>query len=390
MKIGVDATCWQNRRGYGRHIRALFRALLDLDVENSYTFFVDSRQETESIPSTAQLLFVSTSTPTALAAASDGRRSLSDMWQVSQSIARSGCDLLIFPTVYSFVPVFCGAKKIVMIHDIIAEKYPQLTLPSRTAQWAWKAKVALGRWQADAIATVSEYSRQGIADHFNIESDKIFVVNNAGDPIFRVVDQIQITPEMATVGINQSSRYVVYVGGFAPHKNLEMLVEAFAQIIREYELENVKLVLVGEYKKEVFHSYAGLIQEQVARLHITDRVIFTGYLPDEQLVHLLNMADVLVLPSLIEGYGSPAVEAAACGCPIIATQESPLPGILGQGGRYIDPRKPEDLRKSLTEVLTTTRIRQEMGQAGLIATSNLTWDTAAHQMLSIIHHMESK
>ena len=384
MKIGVDATCWQNRRGYGRHIRALFSALLNIDAENSYTFFVDSKQETETIPPSANLMFVSASTPTALAAASDGRRTLSDMWQVSRAISNSDCDLLIFPTVYSFVPVFCRAKKIVMIHDIIAEKYPQLTLPSRAAQWAWKAKVALARWQADAIATVSEYSRRGIADHFKIDSNEIFVVGEAGDPIFRVVEQIQITPEMANIGIEQTTRYVVYVGGFAPHKNLTMLVETFAQLIKQDKFENIKLVLVGENQKEVFYSYADFIQAQIAELGITEQVIFTGYLPDEQLVHLLNMAAVLVLPSLIEGYGLPAVEAAACGCPVIATQESPLQEILGNGGRYIDPRKPKDLRYALTEVLANASIRQEMSRAGLEATSNLTWDAAAHQMLDLI------
>lgn len=388
MKIGVDATCWQNKRGYGRHIRALFRALLNIDNENVYTFFTDSEQATETIPSNAHLMVVSTSAPTALAAAADGRRSLPDMWQVSRAVSGSGCDLLIFPTVYSFVPVFCRAKKIVMIHDIIAETYPQLTLPSRTAQLAWKVKVALARWQGDAIATVSEYSRQGIAKHFNIDPARIFVVGEAGDPIFRIVDKIVITSEMATLNINEKGRYVVYVGGFAPHKNLSVLIDSFAQLTLRNEFKDVKLVLVGEYKKEVFYSYAGRIRDKVIAHGIADRVIFTGYLPDEQLVHLLNMAEVLVLPSLIEGYGLPAVEAAACGCPVIATQESPLPDILGEGGRYIDPLKPEQLTKALLEVLGSATVRQAMGLAGYRATRNLTWDAAAYQLLNVIHKIK--
>ena len=157
MHISVDATCWQNARGYGRHTRALLSALVRIDAQNHYTFFMDSTEKSENLPARADVRLVESSLPTALAASSNGRRSVHDMWRMSHALSSSCCDLLLFPTVYSYVPVFNRSKKLMMIHDIIAEKYPELTLPKITAQLFWRTKVAFARWQADAIVTVSDY-----------------------------------------------------------------------------------------------------------------------------------------------------------------------------------------------------------------------------------------
>lgn len=384
MRIGVDATCWQNKRGYGRQARSLLRAMVRLDTESRYVFFLDSPEHSASLPPEAEVRLVRSSTPTVLAASSDGHRSIRDMWDMSRALSGSDLDLLFFPTVYSYVPVFSRAKKIVMIHDIIAETFPELTLPSRVARLFWKAKVTLGRWQADALVTVSDYSRQGILKQFKVAPDRVFVVGEASDPIFRVLEEPRLTPYLASLGITCNGRTIVYVGGFSPHKNLEALVAVFAGITSKGQFPDTSLVMVGEYKREVFHSYFGVIKQQIEDLGLTDRVLFTGFLPDDELVVLLNLSTVLVLPSLMEGFGLPALEAAACGCPVIATTASPLPSLLGEGGLYIDSSGSEDLRVALTRVLASENLRRRMREAGLFAASQLTWDGAARQMLSLI------
>jgi glycosyltransferase involved in cell wall biosynthesis len=387
MHIGIDATCWQNTRGYGRHTRALLSTLVRLDAENRYTFFMDSTDNLETMPPEAEVWLVRTSAPTAVAASADGHRSLLDMWRMSRAMSKPCFDLLLFPTVYSYLPVFSRAKKVVMIHDVIAEKYPRLTLPSRTARLSWKAKVALGRWQADAIVTVSDYSRQRILEHLKIAPERVFVVGEASDPIFRVLDNPLPTSSLTSMSITAHSRIVVYVGGFGPHKNLEALVTVFAKLVSQAAFSDVRLVMVGEYKEEVFHSYFETIKKQVEGLGIADRVIFTGYLQDEELVILLNLSTLLVLPSLMEGFGLPAIEAAACGCPVIATTVSPLPTLLGNGGIYVNPSNPEALGEALARVLDSESLRREMRQAGLAAARRLTWDAAARQMISLMQKM---
>lgn len=385
MNIGVDATCWQNKRGYGRHARSLLTALIKRDSENRYVLFVDSEEGLEAIPQGAEVHLVrSTTAPTAVAASSNGHRSAADMWRMAHSLSAANVDVLLFPTIYSYLPVVSRAKKITIIHDVIAEKYPTLTMPSRQSRLFWKTKVALGRWQADAVATVSDYSRRAIVEHFGMPAERVHVVGEASDPIFRVLDNPRLTSRLKSLGLTETQRTVVYVGGFSPHKNLETLVSVFAKLAARPSFEDVRLVLVGEDKKEVFHSYAGTIKRQIEELGLGGRAMFTGYLSDEELVVLLNLATVSVLPSLMEGFGLPAIEAAACGCPVIATKESPLPSLLGEGGLYFDPQQPEELEVALTRVLESATIRQRMGDAGHKAAGYLTWEAAADQMMSLI------
>jgi len=384
MRIGVDATCFQNKRGYGRQGRGLLIALVQLDRENKYTLFSDSKENLEVIPPQAEVRLVTTSAPTAVSASSSGHRSVYDMWRMSRAMSKKDFDLLLFPTVYSYVPVLNRTKKVVIIHDVIAEHYPQFTLPSPSARLFWKTKVALGRWQADAIVTVSEYSRQCILRYFKLAPEHVFVVGEASDPIFRTLDNPQPTKQLNSMGINGAHRTIVHVGGFSPHKNLEALVAVFAKLVSRKTFSDIRLVMVGETEKEVFHSYFPTIKKQAVDLGVSDRVIFTGYLPDQELVVLLNLSTVLVLPSLMEGFGLPAIEAAACGCPVIASTASPLPTLLGDGGLYIDPSKPEELEVALTRVMESESFRQQMREAGLATARQHTWEGAAHQMMMVI------
>jgi glycosyltransferase involved in cell wall biosynthesis len=357
--------------------------MVPLDAANDYTFFMDSNELSESVPKEAKVRLLRPSVPTSVAASASGNRSLFDMWRVARALSSHEIDVLLFPTIYSFVPTITRAKKIVVIHDVIAETYPDLTVPRRTARLLWNLKVSLGRRQADAIVTVSEYSRRCIVNRFGLPPDRVFVVSEASDPVFRPLKNAQITPALKAAGVPEGRPMIVYVGGFSPHKNLEVLIDAFSKLCGHATYADTVLVMVGEYRKEVFHSYYGTLAAQVQKLGLNGRVIFTGFLPDEELVVLLNMATVLALPSLMEGFGLPAVEAAACGCPVIATEESPLPELLEGGGIFIDPHK-DHLDAALETVLGSQAVRERMRVAALHAASRLTWKAAAHQMMNVI------
>jgi glycosyltransferase involved in cell wall biosynthesis len=303
---------------------------------------------------------------------------------MNRAMSAPNLDLVLFPTIYSFVPVFSRAKKIVMIHDVIAETFPNLTVPRIAARILWKAKVAMGRWQADAIVTVSEYSRKGILEHFGLPPERVSIVGEACDSIFGVLENPRPTDRLQSLGIVKGQRYIVYVGGFSPHKNLESLVAAFAKVSHE---SDVRLVMVGEHEKEVFHSYFETIIQRVEDLGLTERVVFTGYLPDAELVVLLNLSTVLVLPSLMEGFGLPAIEAVACGCPVIATSASPLPTLLGESAVYVDPTRPEQLHRALASVLASEVLQQKMRATGRETVTRFTWEIAAEQMMRVIYRV---
>jgi glycosyltransferase involved in cell wall biosynthesis len=413
MHIAVDAAAWGNQRGYGRQARALFSVLVELDKNNCYTFFVDSPDYLPGLPPGTDFRLVKTDQPAAQAASASGRRSLADLWRMSRALSAPGFDLVIFPTVYSYVPVISCAKKLVFIHDTIPEKFPELTFANRTARAFWQIKHALARRQADVIVTVSEYSKRCLVETLHLSPECIFVVGEASDPVFQALPApalsegltnrtglravfASIVPnrKQSPSGAKQSPgepgpRLIVYVGGFGPHKNLTTLVDAFAGLNKNPTYGDCCLVLVGEYKNEVFFSYYDQIRSQIAASGLAERVIWTGFLPDEELVVLLNQAAVLVLPSLMEGFGLPAIEAAACGCPVIATQESPLPELLGAGGLYIDPGRPEALEAALVRVLDSPELRREMSAAGLAAAARLTWEAAAGELLGVIEQAVS-
>lgn len=305
---------------------------------------------------------------------------------MSRAMARADLDCLLFPTVYSYVPVRTRAYKIVVVHDIIPEKFPGYTFPTLAGRFNWKLKSFLARRQAGLILTVSEYSRRAIVDFFGEAPERVKVVGEAGDPIFRVLDNPAPGERVSRLGIRAGDPLMVFVGGFSPHKNLSGLLDAFARLAGKWE--KLRLVLVGDYQFDAFHSCYQEVRKRAAQPPLRDRVILTGYLPDEDLVQLLNLATVLALPSYMEGFGLPAIEAAACGLPVVATRESPLPELLGEGGLYIDPRDPQSLEAALERVLGDSALRRRMSEHGLSAAAALSWNRAAQQLLAIFDQVD--
>lgn len=390
LNIAVDASCWLNQRGYGRHARALFREVVSLDRENRYVFVTDDEAALECFPRGVEARLVPSSRPTMQAASASGARALRDLWRMSRAFSLPIYDMVLVPSIYSYVPVISGAKKIVFIHDIIPEKYPGLTLPDLKSRIFWKLKVTLGRIQADAIVTVSEYSRRLILESFNVDPEHVYVVGEASDSVFRVLDERHSESRLADMDIGKEDRIIAYVGGFGPHKNLGSLIQVMSRLMGGDEFSDLKLLLIGEHKNEVFHSASAELQRQIQASGLSRNVLFTGFLPDDELVALLNRATLLALPSLMEGFGLPAVEAAACGCPVVATCESPLPELLGEGGIYIDPSSPDQLERALREILTSQSRRNRMRSSALAASSQLTWERSARQMLDVIERMAQR
>ena len=325
-----------------------------------------------------------TSVPTTLGASAQGHRGLLDLARMSRALADRDIDVLFFPTIYSYVPVLSRARKLVMIHDFTSETHPQITIGSAKARFFWRTKIVLARWQADALLTVSEYSRDGIARYFNTPAQDIHVIGEANAAVFRPIDDPRPTSRLIEAGVEPGRRTIVFVGGFSPHKNIAGLIGAFSRIAGDRRFSDVDLYLVGDYEHDNFVSAYPQIRTQIERLGLGARVRFTGFLPDDDLVVLLNLATMLVLPSLSEGFGLPAIEAAACGCPVIATKNSPLPGILGEGGLFIDPYDQHGLESAIRQLLDSQTLRHRLAAAGLRVARDLNWHNPARELLELM------
>jgi glycosyltransferase involved in cell wall biosynthesis len=140
----------------------------------------------------------------------------------------------------------------------------------------------------------------------------------------------------------------------------------------------VRLVLVGDFTGDVFYSSYPALRRLIGDLGVTDRVIFTGFVADPALVYFYNAAQALVLPSFGEGFGLPAVEAMACGIPVVASRIGALTEVVGEAGLFFDPRAPEELTERLRELLEDEPLRARLGRTGLVQARRFSWDRSAH------------
>ena len=383
MRIGVDATCWSNRRGYGRFARALLTAVVERDRSREYIFFVDEEACAFPLPAGVEVVRVAADVPTVKAAAANGRRALKDVWAMSRALSRRTLDVVFFPSVYSYVPVTSGVTKLVTIHDVIPEMFPELVFPTWQSKLFWRAKVKLGGAQARLVLTVSEYSRRRLVEELKIAPARLRVVNEAADTAFRRLERPDGAALFARLGLPQKARVLAYVGGFSPHKNLSLLLDVYRELQADERFADLCVVLVGDYEGDVFYSCYRQLAEQVRGAGLEGRVIFTGYMKDDELVELLNLCEALALPSFCEGFGLPAVEAAACGAPVVVTTESPLAELLGEGAAAVEPGDRAGWRRALAEVLGDPGRQERMRAAGMAAAGRLSWKNSAAQLLDI-------
>ncbi len=391
MRIGIDASCWANKRGYGRFTREMLTALFELDRRNDYVLFVDSATACQSdFPAHVECITVDLSQSPTQAASASGRRSITDMLRMGREVSKKDLTLFFYPSVYTYFPIFSRIKKIVAIHDVIAEKYPELVFTNRINRTFWNLKVWFAIKQADLIMTVSEFSKKGIMEHFGIPGNNIRVVSEAADKSFRpYLESDLLTDKLARFNLDITTKFILYVGGIAPHKNLSTLVTAYSKLINDTAHKDIKLVLVGDYEKDVFLIDKDLNQ-LLKQLHLTDRIIFTGFVSDEELVYFYNAATVFVLPSFIEGFGLPAMESMACGTPVIGSKTTSLPEVVGDAGLFFDPNNPDELKDHLVTVIEDEELRKDLTKRSLSRSAEFSWSKSASEALSVFNQLSGE
>jgi glycosyltransferase involved in cell wall biosynthesis len=391
MQIGVDASCWGNKRGFGRFTRELLEALVTTDTENEYLFFIDSEtKEIGDMPSGVRKISAKTTHSQVQAAAADGRRSLKDIWAMTQVVSKHHLDVFFFPAVYSYFPILNRTRILLTLHDVIADHHPELIFPNSRSKFLWKLKQNIAIKQAHLVATVSENSRDEISDYFGIPKSRLRIISEAARAVFKVLPiNNGFVSTLQKHGLNEGDRFLLYVGGISPHKNIGTLIDAFKRMVDSGPGRSLMLVLVGDYKDDPFFSSYPNLKEQVSKLELDDRVIFTGYIPDEELAYLYNAATLLVFPSLEEGFGLPAIEAMSCGTPVAASNTGSLPEVLGPVGRFFDPTKPDEIAEVITRVLGDEGMRQQMKTDGIERSRSFRWERAAQETLAIFKELQA-
>ena len=385
MRIGVDVSCWANGRGYGRFARELMREMVALAPEHEFVCFGDTAAF-RAFPLAAanlRMIAVSQQSSPATAAAADGYRSPSDMFRLSRAVRQERPDVFFSPSVYTYFPLPPGQRAVVTVHDTIAERFPSLTLPSARARWFWRLKVRVALWQARLVLTVSEFAAADLVRILGVSRARLRIAHEAPSAAFHPAPDGEVAEAATRAGLPPAARWFTYVGGFSPHKRVDIIIRAHAALAADNP-SPPHLLLIGCPGGDPFLGVGDALHLLVAEYGTGSLVHWTGFLPDDQLRALHTGAVASLLPSECEGFGLPAVEAAACGTPVIATTESPLPRLLEGGGRFVRPGDASGLAQAMAELLGDEPARVAMGKVAAERARRLSWRDGARAALDAL------
>jgi glycosyltransferase involved in cell wall biosynthesis len=363
VRIAIDARKLHDY-GIGTYVRNLLREFAHEDGGHTYVLLCRKVDE-------ADLRAQSPRFETLVEHA--GNYSIREQLTVPWDLWRAGVD--VFHAPHYVVSPFTPRPYVVTIHDCIHLRFPQY-LPNRAAYVYARAMMTIAARRASKILTVSKASKDDILHFLGVPDHKVEVVYNGldqrlvasppPDAIERVRDRFMLT-----------SPFILYTGNIKPHKNVDRLIEAYA-LLRQRGHGDVKLIIIGE---EI--SRFPSLRRLVHRHQLHGQVRFFGFVPDATLSALYRLASVFVFPSLYEGFGLPPLEAMATGLPVITSNVSSLPEVVGDAALLIDPLDAKSIADAIARVLSEPALRADLVKRGYERAKAFSWSNAAARIREV-------
>jgi glycosyltransferase involved in cell wall biosynthesis len=361
MRIGIDATALPPQPvGAGNYIIQLIRALAKADINAQLVIFAQKKS-----PALIDLPVESSIEWRIVKDMSPGSRMIWEQSRLPALVHNTNLDLL--HSLHYTRPLRLSCASVVTFHDMTFFLFPQLH--TRARRLFFPTAMRTSARQADAIITVSESTRQDAIRLLSIDPGKVFTTQLGVDPTFRPINDIGEMDDVAAK-YDLHENFILYLGTIEPRKNLPVLIRAFRQLVDSGSKH--KLVLVGKYGwmyKEVL--------DLVDDLDLENMVRFTGYIPQEELPLVYNLASLFVYPTKYEGFGLPALEAMACGVPVITTKIASLPEIVGDAGILIPSNNIEELFNAMSRVLEDQALREKLTSDGQLRAKKFSWERTA-------------
>jgi glycosyltransferase involved in cell wall biosynthesis len=297
---------------------------------------------------------------------------------------RLGCDLSMklqedrpdLLHVQYTAPLACPVPIVVSVHDVSFLEHPEYFTRSRALQLQWTVRRTVRR--AAKILTVSDFSRSAILKVYgDLEEDQVVVVPNAGASEFRPVSR-ESAAAVVRERFDIAGRFVLSVGDLQPRKNQIGLIRAFARLVNAFPQLPHTLLLVG---KETW--FAERVREAARASGVEDRIRFTGFVSDSDLLQLYNACDLFVFPSFYEGFGLPALEAMACGRAVTCSNTSALPEVVDGAAILFDPYSVEEMVRAMADLLRDAELRARMERLGLQRAAHFSWQKSAERTLDV-------
>jgi len=360
MKIGIDTNIFAvDRAGSAVYTRQLIKNLISIDNKNSYDFFSFGSEFIKKKGLNKRLENII-------------RDALWIPFMLPYKLNSRKIDILHCPTFKA--PTKCRIPLVVTFLDIHILKNPT----DYSSGFGSYCKFMLPKIAktASRLITISESSKKDIVETLRIPEDKVVVTHCGYDKIFIPISD-KIVLNKVKEKYNLPKRFILYVGAIQPRKNISALLRAYAGLIKEKKLD-YQLVFTsgtGWKNKDIFTL--------IGELEIKDNVKFLGYIPESDLPCVYSLADFFVYPSFYEGFGMPALEAMACGCPVITSNTSSLPEVIGDAGIMIDPYSMKELEDAMLRLAKDSLLRGEMREKGFKRVKMFSWEKCARETLNV-------
>lgn len=379
MKIGIDALYLQfahSPAGLYQYTMGLLEELQKIDRRNDYTLYFFNWRNRERERTIEGYSFNPNFKKRICRIPYRALSSLSKIFPISTVLGK--VDLLHGPA-FQLLPRGCYKKSVVTIHDL--KVFTPLEIASRSkGSELFRRQILDAVKRADRLIAVSEFTRSELIERFRLSPDRIRVIHPGVGREFSPLQEFeQIDCLKSKYGIKR--KYILFVGFIEAKKNLPRLVEAFAEVKRSLP-EPYQLVIAGP---------PGPAMEEVTRkireLFLEGEVLLTGAVPRQELPLLYAGAALFTFPSLQEGFGIPPLEAMACGTPVIASNVTSLPEIVGPAGLLVDPLRTETLAEAIHKVLTDPSLSEALKQKGLTHSKQFSWERMARETLHLYQEL---
>jgi glycosyltransferase involved in cell wall biosynthesis len=363
MRIAIDASTISTQGGPRTYVLGLLEALLQIDKENEYIVYYNDPVHLGRFPKAREIVL-------------RGISPVARLWRehvlLPLACRREKIDLLHCPK--SAIPFFSSCPVVVTLHDLIPLSHPETE--KFAARVYWRLQIPNAAKRSDFIITDSEDARKEIINDFNVAPERIKAIMLGFDPaMLELRDQNTGVTVRDRYGLPE--RYILYVGTIQPRKNIDSVIEAYFALRLESPTVP-KLVIVGR-KGWLYDS----LFRRISELALTDKVIFTGFIPDEDLPFIYDGAQVFIYISLFEGFGLPPLEAMACGVPVVVSNTTSLPEVVGDAGISVMPTDIEAIVSALKTVLDNSEIAEKMKKKGLERARSFSWERCARETLEI-------
>jgi glycosyltransferase involved in cell wall biosynthesis len=306
-----------------------------------------------------------------------GNYSVLEQFSVPLALSKARVDLFHAP--HYVVSPLVTTPFVVTIHDCIHLRFPK-DLPNRAAHIYARTMMGLSAKRAKRVLTVSHASKDDIVHYLHVPPDKVEVIYNALDEdlaspptdaeIERVRERFQLT-----------SPFILYTGNIKPHKNVDRLIEAYS-ILRRRGAPDVKLLIIGD----AISKYPNL-RRLVHRFQLHQQVRFLGFVPEATLAVLYKLASVFVFPSRYEGFGLPPLEAMAAGVPVVTSNVSSLPEVVGDAALLIDPMDAGAIADAMGRVLRDPALAADLVRRGHERVKAFSWDRSVERISAVYHEL---